>query len=84
MLPPHGKYFNPIEVLFGDTKRMADERFRRRFKNVQPSKVGFANVKRNWLHAEHRLTSDNIKRAFKQRANGIEFVEVCQQKGLLD
>lgn len=84
MLPPHGKFFDPLELIFGDIKRTADQRFRRKFKNVEPSKVGFCNLKSNWRHAERKLPAASIARAFTKRANGRDFIEVCTQKGLLD
>ncbi len=84
MLPAHGKFFDQLELIFGDIKRIADERLRPKFKNVEPSKVGFRNLKSNWRRAERNLPAASIARAFVKRANGRDFIEVCTQKGLLD
>lgn len=84
MLPANGKLFDPVEIFFGATKQAVDERLRKKIKDANPSNMPFLKLKRNWRHVERRVPKATIKHAFKRRANGQEFIEVCKQKGLLD
>jgi len=82
LLPRYGKYQDPIEPIWGDTKRVYEKRLQRLFAKVPPSKVTFEQKCRIWKEAEDSLSPSNFTRSFKERASGNEFKKVCQKRGL--
>lgn len=82
-LPSYGKHFNPIEVLFGEEKRIYDKKVSRMTRFVSPSSLTFQQLSRAWRSAEQEISDAAITHAFTERANGREFFRVCQEKGLL-
>ena len=81
MLPPLRKLFNPIELLFGDTKAMTDKILWKKYKFGFPSKLTSSQLEGAWHTAEKELTLDHFLRAFRERANGKKFFEMAKQKG---
>ncbi len=83
MLPRYGKYFDPIELIFGDTKKIYQKKIRKKMESVPASKIPH-NVKvKFWKDAERELNPDSFTRAFKERASGNEFIKVYKKRGLL-
>ena len=82
MLPPYGKYGNPIEPIFGDTKRIFEKKMRKEFEKRKPSKVSFKRKRQLWRQSEKELGPNSFIRAFKERANGQEYNRVLKEKGL--
>lgn len=82
ILPPAGKLFNPIEIIFGEAKRLYEKEIIRLTKTRQPSKLTFEQLRGAYLKAERQVNADTFAHAFKQRANGLEFDRVCAEKGL--
>jgi len=80
MLPPLGKYFNPIEPVWGDTKAAAEKLIKPLLAKTVPSKIPFDKKKRLWHKAESQLSGSNFSRAFKLRANGEEFIRVQKER----
>jgi hypothetical protein len=80
MLPPTGKLFDPIEPVFGDTKRIYDKLMGGQ---VLPSKVTFEEKVKMWHKAERKVSHDSFKRAYHERANGQEFVREYKKRRLL-
>ncbi len=84
MFPPYGKYMDPIEVLFGDTKRKYEKFIANKMRKCDPSKITFAEKVRLWHKASEEISEDSFKRAFHERANGQEFVRVYKERGLIE
>lgn len=82
ILPPSGKYGDPIELVFGDTKRIYDKKMAKKMEKVMPSKIPYAEMSKVWKAAEKKISPDSFIRAFKERANGKEFIRVCKERGL--
>ncbi len=82
MLPPYGKLGDPIEMVFGDTKRNFEKRLAKKLETCMPSKIPFEFMKATWRAAEKEVSPQSFHRAFKERANGQEFNRVCQERGL--
>lgn len=82
LLPSYGKLFDPIEMVFGDVKRIFDKDFGRLVLRRLPSSISFPKIRALWRSAESKVGAASIKRAFKERANGQEFSRVCREKGL--
>ena len=83
MLPRYGKYGDPIELLFGDTKMIYEKKIGKEMESRMPSKIPFEAKVKLWHAAERSLTPSNFKRAFYERASGREFNRVCKERGLL-
>ena len=83
ILPRYGKYADPIELLFGDTKRVYEKKIGKEMESRMPSKIPFKTKVKFWHAAERSLKSSNFKRAFYERASGREFNRVCKERGLL-
>ncbi len=83
MLPRYGKYGDPIELLWGDTKRIYDKKIAREMESRMPSKIPFETKVKHWHAAERALTPKNFKRAYYERASGREFNRVLKERGLL-
>lgn len=83
LLPPTGKLLNPIELLFGDTKRVYDKKLGILEVKMEPSKIPFAKKVELWHEAEQALSPQSFERAYKERANGQEFLRVAREKGLV-
>lgn len=81
-LPPNGKLLNPIELLFGDIKKIAERKVQSKRRFGRPSELTFEELKSIWILSERELQEKNFIRAFKERANGQEFKRVCAEKGL--
>ena len=84
MLPPYGKYMDPIEPLFGDSKRKYEKFLTKEMRNCEPSKITFEKKSSFWHKAIKEITHDSFKRAFHERANGQEFIRVYKERGLID
>ena len=84
MLPPTGKYFNPIEMIFGDTKQKYEKMVGKKMKNRNPSGIPFKEKSTMWHKAESQVSADSFKRAYGERANGKEFVRVYKERELID
>jgi transposase len=83
MLPRYGKYGDPIELLFGDTKRVYEKKIGKEMESRMPSEIPFETKVKHWHAAERSLTPANFKRAYYERASGREFIRVCNERGLL-
>jgi transposase len=83
MLPPTGKYFDPIEMIFGDVKKIYQKKLRKKLESRKPSKIPFETKVKLWRAAEGELNPKSFTRAFKERANGQEFSKVYKKRGLL-
>lgn len=83
LLPPTGKLLNPIEPLFGDTKRIYDKKLGALEVKMEPSKIPFEKKVQIWHEAENAVSPQSFKRAYAERANGKEFLRVSHEKGLL-
>ena len=84
LLPPHGKLFDPIEPIFGEVKKNFDSSIRKNFKDVNPSTIDFKEIRRLWAKAEEKISQASFERSFKERANGVEFMRVSNEKGLVN
>lgn len=84
LLPPTGKLLDPIEPLFGDTKRIYFKKLGALTAKILPSKVTFEQKKQFWREAELAVKSSSFERAYKMRANGKEFYRVARERGLGD
>lgn len=82
ILPRYGKLLDPIELIFGDTKRNYDNCLREKLRSIEPSKLKFEQKVKIWREAENALSPKSFIRAFKERANGKEFLRVGKEKGL--
>ncbi len=82
ILPRYGKLLDPIELIFGDTKRNYDNFLREKLRSIEPSKLKFEQKVKIWREAENALSPKSFIRAFKERANGKEFLRVGKEKGL--
>lgn len=82
MLPPYGKYGDPIEMVFGDTKRIYEKKMTKKLETRMPSKIPFEEMMKVWHEAEKEVSPQSIHRAFKERANGQEFKRICNERGL--
>jgi hypothetical protein len=83
LLPPCGKFLDPIELLFGDTKRNYDKKLGSKTTRMHPSKVTHAMKQQLWREAELQVSQDSFIRAYKERANGQEFERVARERGLI-
>lgn len=81
ILPRYGKLLDPIELIFGDTKRNYDKFLREKLRSIPPSKLKFEQKVKLWRDAEDALSPKSFVRAFKERANGKEFLRVSKEKG---
>lgn len=84
MLPPTGKYLNPIEIIFGDTKRKYEKMLAKKMRQCEPSKMPFDVKAALWRKAETQLPEKSFKRAYHERANGQEFTRVYKERGLIN
>lgn len=82
MLPRYGKYQDPIEMIWGDTKRAYDKRLHRLLQEKVPSRLTFEEKVRIWKEAEDSIGPNSFIRAFKERASGNEFRKICKKRGL--
>lgn len=82
ILTRYGKYFDPIEMLFGDTKRIYEKKVAEKTRSVMPSKLSFETKVKLWHEAEKEVSPKSFHRAFKERASGKEFIRVCRERGL--
>jgi hypothetical protein len=83
MLTRYGKYFDPIECVFGDTKKIYDKKLVTATRSVMPSKLSFATKAKLWREAEKEVKSNSFHRAFKERASGKEFFRVYKERELM-
>jgi hypothetical protein len=83
ILTRYGKYFDPIELIFGDTKRNYERKVREKTTSVMPSKLSFDTKVKLWHEAEKEVSPKSFHRAFKERASGKEFFRVCKERGLM-
>lgn len=83
LLPPSGKLLDPIELLFGDTKRIYDKKLGAKTTRMDPSKVTYEMKQKLWHEAELQVSRDSFFRAYKERANGQEFERVAHERGLV-
>jgi hypothetical protein len=83
LLPPSGKLLDPIEMLFGDTKRIYDKKLGSKTTQMHPSKITHAMKQKLWREAELQVSRDSFVRAYKERANGQEFERVARERGLI-
>jgi transposase len=84
MLPPYGKYMDPIEELFGDTKKKFEKFMATKMMSCDSSKIPFSEKVSLWHKAVDAISEDSFKRAFHERANGQEFIRVYKERGLID
>jgi hypothetical protein len=84
ILTRYGKYFDPIEMVFRDTKRIYEKKIAEKTRSVMPSKLSFDTKVKLWHEAEKEVSPKSFHRAFKERARGSEFFRVCKERGLLD
>ena len=82
ILPRYGKLQDPIEMLFGDTKHNYNKLVGEKMRSLRPSKLSHETKIQLWHEAERRVGPKSFIRAFKERANGKEFVRVEKEKGL--
>lgn len=83
LLPPSGKFLDPIELVFGDTKRIYDKKLGAKTTRMHPSKVTYAMKQKLWRAAELQVSRKSFIRAYKERANGQEFKRVARERGLI-
>ncbi len=83
LLPPAGKHHNPIEIVFGETKRVYEKEIRRLTRARNASSLTFKQLCAAWRKAEGLVSQATIDHAFSERATGQEFRRVCQEKGLV-
>jgi transposase len=72
-LPPAGKLWNPIEIVFSETKRLFEKEVRKLTQDRMPSKLTFAELSAAWHKAERAVSADTFEHAFTERAGGQEF-----------
>ena len=84
LLPPSGKFLDPIELLFGDTKRNFDKKMTSLTARMPPSKVTLEQKRKLWREAELQVSPASFRRAYKERANGQEMRRVAQERGLIE
>jgi hypothetical protein len=84
ILTRYGKYFDPIEMVFGDTKKNYEKKIAKKTRSVAPSKIAFETKAKLWHEAENEFDPKSFHRAFKERASGKEFIKVCKERGLLE
>ena len=77
----YGKYFDPIEMVIGDTMKIYDNFLRKKLRSIEPSKLKFDQKAKLWHDAENALGPNSFIRAFKERANGQEFLRVSKERG---
>jgi hypothetical protein len=53
-----------------------------KLRSIEPSKLKFEQKVKLWHDAENSLSPNSFIRAFKERANGKEFLRVSKEKGL--
>ena len=82
ILPRYGKLFDPIEMVFGDTKRINQKKVGEKLRSMKPSELKFEIRAKLWHDAEKEVGPKSFIRAFKERANGQEFFRVNKEKGL--
>ena len=82
ILTRYAKYFDPIEMLSGDTKKKYEKKVSEKTRSVMPSKLTFETKVKLWHEAEKELSPKSFHRAFKERASGKEFIRVCKERGL--
>ncbi len=82
ILPRYGKLFDPIELLFGDTKRIYNKKVGAKTRSTKPSSLKFEDRTKLWHEAEKAVGPKSFVRAFKERASGKEFFRVNKEKGL--
>lgn len=82
LLPPSGKFLDPIELLFGDTKRNFDKKLTSLTSRMPPSKVTFEQKQKLWREAELQVSPASFHRAYEERANGKEMNRVARERGL--
>lgn len=82
ILPRYGKLFDPIEMVFGDTKRIYQKKVGEKLRSMKPSELKFDIRARLWHEAEKGVGPKSFVRAFKERASGQEFLRVNKEKGL--
>lgn len=83
ILPRYGKLLDPIEMVFGDTKREYNKLVRKSTGSKMPSNLTFNEKVKLWREAEQLVSPSSFVRAFKERASGKEFYRVSKEKGLL-
>lgn len=83
LLPPAGKHHNPIECVFGETKRLYELEVRRLTRVRNASSLTFKQLSSAWRKAEGLVSLATFGHAFSQRATGVEFNRVCEEKGLV-
>lgn len=82
ILPRYGKLFDPIEMVFGDTKRNYQKKVGEKLRSMKPSQLKFDVRAKLWHDAEKEVGPKSFIRAFKERASGQEFFRVNKEKGL--
>lgn len=82
LLPPTGKHCNPIEMLFGEVKKNYDKKLGKKMLKMEPSKISFNAKVKFWHDAEAEIEQKSFDRAYKERANGKEFMRVGSEKCL--
>lgn len=82
-LPPCGKLFNPIELLFRDCKEKYKARVAPKLQGWNASKISAKMMNWHYKQAEREITNNQLQHYFRERANGKEFFKVCEQRGLL-
>jgi len=82
ILPRYGKLFDPIEMVFGDTKRNYQKKVGEKLRSLKPSQLKFDIRVKLWHDAEKQVGPKSFTRAFKERASGQEFFRVNKEKGL--
>ncbi len=82
ILPRYGKLLDPIELIFGDVKKIYDQLLREKLRSKDPSKLTFEEKAKLWHDAEKSVGPKSFHRAFKERASGREFLRVAKEKGL--
>lgn len=82
-LPPCGKLFNPIEMLFRDCKEKYKSSITTNLGHWNTAKISKHKMNWHYWHAERQITQKQLTYYFSERANGKEFFKVCEQRGLL-
>ena len=81
-LPPHGKYWSPLELAFRDIKARVKKQLVRKGPLPAGPNLRFNKMVTMWRKAEREITPHHARTYFKARANGKEFFENCRAKGL--
>jgi hypothetical protein len=81
ILPRYGKFFDPIEMIFGDTKRNYYKKVGKKLRSMKPSELKFELRSKLWHEAEKEVGPKSFVRAFKERASGQEFFRVNKERG---